>query len=63
LDASLLLVLELVHPYVPREEIPVVQHHMMRGHGDQVVSIGVYLAQVRLRLPDDASWVLKLFLI
>jgi hypothetical protein len=44
LYASLLLGLELVHPDVPREEIPVVQHNMMRGHGYQVVSIGVNLA-------------------
>jgi hypothetical protein len=44
LNASLLLGLELVHPDVPREEIPVIQHNMMRGHGYQVVSIGVNLA-------------------
>jgi hypothetical protein len=64
LYAPFLLVLEPVHPDVPREETPVIQHHVMRWHGNQVVSIGVYLAQVGLRLPEEARWVFfKLLLI
>ena len=61
--ASFLLVLEPVHPDVPREEIPVIQHHVMSGHSDKVVSIGVYLPQVGLRLPEEACLVFYKFLL